>query len=125
MKIAHIKCTQKDRRGKITDILVKERIEFVTHIYSVKGSVRGNHHHKRTVQWVYILEGKIKLLTQIPGAAVATTILKKGDLAMTVPRERHAMVALEDSSFMVFTRGVRGGRDYEKDTYRLAEPLAK
>jgi len=30
---------------------------------------------------------------------------------------------LEDSLFLVFTRGPRGGQDYESDTYRLTKPL--
>ena len=37
----------------------------------------------------------------------------------------HTMVALEDSAFLVFTRGIRGAEDYEKDTYRLAERLTR
>ena len=125
MRIDHIKCVQRDRRGKITDILVRERINYVTHITSAKDTVRGNHYHRKTVQWVYVLKGRLKLLTQMPDSLVMATILKVGDLAMTVPLERHAMIAVEDSSFLVFTRGVRGGDDYEKDTYRLAQPLSE
>jgi quercetin dioxygenase-like cupin family protein len=75
------------------------------------------------VQSVYILEGRIEMRTRIPGESVVTTILEKGDLATTGKMEQHAMTALEDSAFMVFTTGVRGGEDYEKDTYRLEEPL--
>lgn len=123
MKVVHIKSTYKDKRGEITDILVKERIDYVTLITNTKGCVRGNHYHKKTIQWIYILDGKMKFLTQVPGEPVVTTILKKGDLAMTDPLERHAMISLENYSFMVFTRGIRGGEDYEKDTYRLEEPL--
>lgn len=123
MKIGRIECTHRDGRGEITDILLKEQIEYVTLITSGRGAVRGNHYHKETVQWVYILEGKMKLLTQFPGGAVQGAILEKGCLAMTEPMESHAMIALEDSAFLVFTRGPRGGEDYEKDTYRLAEPL--
>jgi hypothetical protein len=69
------------------------------------------------------LRGRMKLLTQLPKGPVVATILERGDLALTAPLERHAMIALEDSEFLVFTRGPRGGEDYEKDTYRLAEPL--
>jgi quercetin dioxygenase-like cupin family protein len=123
MKVEKIEYSHKDERGEITDILAKEEIQYVTLITSEKGAERGHHYHKETIQWVYILEGKIKLLTQMPDAPVCATILEKGDLAMTAPLERHSMIALETSSFMVFTRGTRGGEDYEKDTYRLVEPL--
>ena len=121
--MVRIQNTFKDERGEITDILVKEKIEYVTLITSAKGTTRGNHYHKKTVQMVYILKGRMKLLTQMPGDPVVATILAKGDLAVTVAMERHAMVALEDSEFLVFTRGIRGGEDYEKDTFRLTEPL--
>ena len=123
MKIKRIQLTHKDERGEITDILVRENIEHVALITSREGASRGHHYHKRTTQWVYILEGRMKLLTQIPGDPVVATLLERGDLALTKAFERHGMIALEDSAFMVFTHGVRGGEDYEKDTFRLAEPL--
>jgi quercetin dioxygenase-like cupin family protein len=123
MKVDRVQCSHQDARGEITDILVKEEIQFVTLITSVKGAERGHHFHKETIQWVYILDGKLKLLTQMPDGPVCETILEKGDLAMTAPFESHAMIALEPSSFMVFTRGTRGGEEYEQDTYRLSNPL--
>lgn len=123
MKVLRPKISHTDDRGEIIDILVKDTIDFVTLITSVKGSTRGHHYHKQTVQKVYVLSGKIKLLTQMPDGPVVATILEKGDLAVTDKMEKHGMTALEDSSFMVFTHGIRGGEDYEKDTYRLEEPL--
>jgi quercetin dioxygenase-like cupin family protein len=123
LKVVRIQYTHRDERGEITDIIAKENIEYITLITSAKGTTRGNHFHKKTVQMVYILKGRMKLLTQMPGNPVVATILEKGDLAVTEPMERHSMMALDDSEFMVFTRGIRGGEDYEKDTFRLAEPL--
>jgi quercetin dioxygenase-like cupin family protein len=123
LKVTHPQYNSKDKRGEIIDILTKEHIEFVTLITSVRGATRGNHYHKETIQMVYILYGKIKLLTQMPSSPVVAIILEKGDLATTDAMERHAMIALEDSAFMVFTRGIRGGEDYEKDTYRLSKQL--
>jgi quercetin dioxygenase-like cupin family protein len=123
MHKTHPQSSRRDERGDILDILVKENIECVTLITSAKGASRGHHFHKETTQWIYILEGKMKLLSQLPRSPVVATILEKGDLAVTMPMERHAMNALEDSAFLVLTRGPRGGEEYEKDTYRLAEPL--
>ncbi len=123
MEVTRPPRSRQDDRGEIIDIIVNEHVEYVTLITSAKGSTRGNHYHKETVQSVYVLEGRLKLLTRKPGEQVVATILQKGDLAITDPMEQHAFEALEDSSFMVFTEGVRGGEDYEKDTYRLSEPL--
>ena len=123
MQLKRTQPNRKDDRGEITDIIVDEPIEYVTLITQAKGSTRGNHYHKETVQSVYILEGRIKMLTRLPGEETVETVLEKGDLAFTDRMEQHAMHALENASFMVFTRGVRGGEDYEKDTYRLEDPL--
>jgi len=37
--------------------------------------------------------------------------------------EAHALQALEDTTMVVMTRGPRGGREYESDTFRLSELL--
>jgi hypothetical protein len=42
---------------------------------------------------------------------------------MTGPHEAHAIEALEDTTMVVMTRGPRGGREYESDTYRLDAAL--
>jgi quercetin dioxygenase-like cupin family protein len=117
------KCNFQDERGEITDIFSNEPVEHVTLITSKKGAVRANHYHKETVQFNYVVSGRIQLLTQNPGEKVQSTILMSGDLAVTPAGESHALIALEDSTFMVFTRGPRGGMDYENDTFRLATPL--
>ena len=52
-------------------------------------------------------------------------ILSKGDLVETSKNERHAIRAIKDSEFLVFTQGPRGGKEYEKDTFRLSKPLIK
>ena len=45
--------------------------------------------------------------------------MASGELVFISPREKHTLIALEDSEVIVFTRGPRGGKNYEKDTYRL------
>jgi quercetin dioxygenase-like cupin family protein len=123
MQIGHAICAHRDQRGEITDLLANENVNYVTLITSVKGAVRGHHYHKETTQWVYVLDGRLKVLSQMPDSPTETAILERGDLVVNLPLERHALVALEDSAFLVFTRGPRGGENYETDTYRLAEPL--
>ncbi len=125
MKVTTPQACFKDDRGEIIDILTQESVQYVTLIRSAKGATRGNHYHNKTVQYVYVLEGKIKLLSQMPEGPVVPVVLEPGNLAVNVPTERHSMIALEDTVFLVFTRGIRGGTDYEKDTYRLEEPLAE
>lgn len=123
MKVVSKKRVFEDERGWILDILENEVVEYATIISSKKGTVRGNHYHKESVQYAYVLKGSMELLTQMPGEDVQRTVIKAGDLVFNPPMERHTMVAIEDSEFLVLTKGPRGGRNYEKDTYRLSESL--
>ncbi|MDP6032129.1 MAG: cupin domain-containing protein [Alphaproteobacteria bacterium] len=123
MDVTKITSDFEDERGSITDILRQEPIDYVTIITSKKGALRGNHVHKETVQYVYVMEGKLKALSQMPDEPVCTTVLEAGDLIVNVPNEGHAFEALEDTTFLVLTRGPRGGENYEDDTFRLETPL--
>lgn len=112
-----------DARGEIVDLLENESINAVTLVTFRKGAVRGNHYHKQTTQWNYLMSGGIRLVSQMPGGPPRESVMAPGDLIATGPGEHHALQALEDSTLMVFTRGPRGGKEYESDTYRLETPL--
>ena len=64
MKKIKIKTSFKDKRGIIVDLLEKKSINAITYITQKKNTIRGNHFHKKTIQWNYILEGKIELFTK-------------------------------------------------------------
>ncbi len=121
MPVRHIEPAYSDERGVIADILEDEQIQHVTVITTKRGGIRGNHWHGHTIQYIYIVEGRMRLTWQLPGRAAETVIVSKGDLAWNEPMERHAMRALEDTTFVVCTRGPRGGRRFESDTFRLSE----
>lgn len=112
-----------DDRGEIVDLVVNEGITAITMITFTTGAVRANHFHKQTVQWNYVVSGRIKIVTQKPGEALHEEVLKPGELAVTREHESHALEALEPSQLLVFTRGPRSGEDYELDTFRLPKPL--
>ena len=114
----------RDDRGEITDLLECENINAVTLVTFRRGAIRGNHYHKQTTQWNYLISGRIKLVSQEPGGPVVETVMQPGDFVVTGPNVRHALVGMEDSTLMVFTRGPRGGKEYESDTFRLDKPLA-
>lgn len=124
MEIVRPKPSFQDARGEIIDLLEHETINAVTIVTFKKGAVRGNHYHKHTIQWNYLVSGTIRLLSQEPGRDVVEVILTPGEMAMTEANVSHALVGLADSVLMVFTRGPRGGKEYETDTYRLDVPLA-
>lgn len=106
-----------DERGLIRDLFVGP-LDAVTEIFTVKGAVRGNHVHRETTQWTYIVSGSLEMMhgTEVSFAAA-------GELVKDEPGMPHAWKALEDTLCLVFTKGPRSGEDYESDTYRLEEPL--
>lgn len=123
MKIIKYKINFKDKRGSIIDMIENENINAVTLIQTKKSSIRGNHYHKKTCQWNYILNGKVKVIVKKTGSPKKKYFLKKGDLFMLPPKEQHSFIGLTNYSMLVFTKGPRGGKEYESDTFRLNKNL--
>jgi quercetin dioxygenase-like cupin family protein len=122
MNVRHVENAFEDARGSIADILEDETIEHVSVLTTVKGSVRGNHYHRETNQWLYIVSGALQYAIR-NADGISSGIVRTGDVLHTGPMESHALVAIEDTTMVVMTRGPRGGREYESDTYRLEQPL--
>lgn len=108
-----------DARGSILDVIESINFNGATVITSNSGSVRGNHFHKKTIQYAFILEGKILAKSKIVGRKLESVILEPGDLICHDINEAHLFEAIEDSKFIVFSSGLRTGKDYELDTFRL------
>ena len=66
----------KDERGLIIDLLEGKKINAITFVSQKKGRVRGNHLHKKTWQWNYIISGKMELVTKMPNKKIRKTLLK-------------------------------------------------
>ena len=120
MIINHLKAAFKDERGVITDILQHTPVDSITMITCTKGAIRGNHYHKESIQYTYVLSGKIRVYTQLPNEKVESELIFEGDLLVSPPLERHALHAELDSVLMIITRGPRGGKGYEDDTFRVS-----
>lgn len=123
MKVIKITPKFSDSRGEITDIVENIPFDAATIISCRPGAIRGNHFHKETVQYLYVLSGHILYRTKLPDDTLIDSELKPGDLILTEKLESHAMQAKEESSFLVLTRGPRQGGKYEDDTFRLETPL--
>jgi quercetin dioxygenase-like cupin family protein len=123
MKRYKLSVSFKDKRGKIIDLLEKENINAITYITFNKGAVRGNHFHKKTVQWGFVMSGKLLIKSKKSGKRVTQMIIKKGDLFVDEKMEAHAIKALQTSEVLFFTKGPRGGKEYESDTFHLKDLL--
>ena len=107
----------KDKRGIILDLLVGKdwALTFIT--FNDR-AVRGNHFHKKTVQWDFILWGKLF------GAFGKRKRLMTTFSFVKIEKNRpHAYYARKWSMMLSFTKGVRVGENYEKDTYKLEKSL--
>jgi quercetin dioxygenase-like cupin family protein len=124
MKISQQKINFRDARGTISDILDNVPVNAVTIITSKKGVSRGNHYHKKSIQYTYIISGRVKYLSRKGAGKASSAILRAGGLAISPPGEAHTVVALADTVFLSITKGPRHGLNYEADTYRLDVPLA-
>jgi len=110
-----------DNRGKIADIFYKADLEHVAIITSKKGVRRGDHYHKETTQHMLMTKGSLIYVYQPVDKSqpVKYIHLKEGQLVSTPPFEIHTLLFPEDNEFIVFSSGLRGGQDYEKDTFRV------
>lgn len=123
MNIKRLKPAFSDSRGDITDIVSSIPFEHATIIYSSNGVIRGNHYHKETIQYLYMIKGRMKCVSRMTGEEPIETIAETGDLIVSLPNESHAFKMLDHTTWLVLTRGPRGGQNYESDTYRLEVPL--
>ena len=123
MKKYILPISHKDKRGVIIDLLEKENINAVTYISFNKGSVRGNHFHKKTIQWGFVVSGELLVKSKKRKSKITQMKVKKGDLFLDEKMESHAIKAIKKSQVLFFTAGPRGGKEYESDTFHLKEPL--
>lgn len=119
MKVEKKHISFQDDRGSIVDVI--ESIDFngATIITSKAGSIRGNHFHKKTIQYAFVLEGKILAKSKKVGMDLEEVTLEPGDLISHDFYEAHMFEALVDTKFLVLSSGLRTGKDYELDTFRL------
>lgn len=127
MKLTKIKNVKKpleiheDNRGFIADIFYKDNISHIAFIKTKKNKIRGNHYHKKTTQIIFITKGKLEYWYRKLNSKISKKkLLYEGDIVVTPPFEIHALRTKNyENEFVVFSKGLRGGQDYEKDTFRV------
>jgi|TARA_R110002012_G_scaffold64648_2_gene169832 hypothetical protein len=111
-----------DSRGYIVDLFYNDNINHVAKIVSVPNSIRGNHYHKETTQHMLITKGYLEYWYKpVNSNEPAKMVLAEtGDIISTKPNEIHALkIGPTGNEFIVFSQGLRGGKDYELDTFRV------
>src|SRR3989338_2531518 len=114
-----IKPVFSDSRGDIFDIL-EFPVKHVGKIIFKKGAVRGNHYHKKSIQYSYVISGKLELtIMGLNNKKIKKIILSEGDLTTIPPKMIHTYRALANSSILDLTTYARGEKGYEEDTIRV------
>ena len=128
-KIILLKKNFEDKRGKIIDIFVNLPKDHCSIITFNKGAVRGNHYHKKSCQFSFLLSGELDFyfgkVDKKNGKLkkLKKRTIKKNTLITHEPYEAHAFRSKKNSVMIAFSCGVRGGKNYEKDTFRLKNKL--
>ena len=121
----------KDKRGEIIDIFQGIKFEHATIVTFKKGAVRGNHFHKKSIQFSLIIDGKfltreVKIDTKnnYNKKKIKSYKISSNSLLKHHPFKAHAFKCLSKTGKMIaFTKGIRGGTNYEKDTFRLEKKI--
>ena len=111
-----------DQRGAIVDIFYSEDINHVARVTSKPNVMRGNHYHKETTQHMLMTKGSLEYWYKpVDSDEKAKMVLaEEGDIVSTGPNEIHALkIGPSGNEFIVFSKGLRGGKDYESDTFRV------
>ena len=122
MKVLQIKTTHQDERGSITDIVEQVDFNGATMIESKKEAFAATIIIKKQFNtFICLVETKSKI--KKVDESIVEVVVQPGDLISHDQLEAHCFEAIEDSLFLVLSSGLRTGKDYEKDTYRLNIPL--
>jgi dTDP-4-dehydrorhamnose 3,5-epimerase-like enzyme len=90
-------------------------------IFSKKGTIRANHYHKTDWHYCFVIEGIIEYYFRNANSTAEPekVIVKKGEMVYTPPMVEHAMVFLDDTTFLAISGGTRLQADYEADLVRV------
>ncbi len=90
-----------DHRGKITGLMQCKEWKEINYIESFKGTVRGNHYHKRTIEAFFIIDGKVQVSTSdIQTGIKKEFTIEKGDVTIINPMTLHTFKILEDARWI-------------------------
>lgn len=108
-----------DARGSIFDVL-EEKVGHIGIVTFKKGATRANHYHKKSTQYSYVLEGKLKLtVSDIDGNNKKVITLIPGMMTTIPAKTIHIYTALVKSKIIDITTLGRNDNGYEKDTVRV------
>lgn len=107
-----------DKRGSIFDF-VEEKVGHIGMVTFNKGVTRGNHYHKKSYQYSYVIEGKLKLVLSDLKGNKKEMILTPGMLTTIPPRIIHTYTSMTKARLLDISTMSRTDDGYEDDTVRV------
>lgn len=125
----HLEISHSDDRGAIRDIFVASPKDHCSIITFKPEAVRANHFHKESTQYTYVIDGELLMATCVVDengtqtGEVDRVVIRPGDLVTHPPYHAHAFRAIKATTILAFADGIRGGKQYENDVFRLKASL--
>lgn len=86
-----------DGRGSFTSILNRGEWKEVNLVESREGAVRGNHYHKHTTEYIYLLSGEAEVTLQPMSQPAETVHMLPGEGIFIYPFTNHTFLFTKDS----------------------------
>ena len=106
-----------DKRGKIENYKLTEKINLVATISSKPNTMRSNHYHPIQQQKCLLINGQyISIYKDLKkdNSPRITQIVNEGDLVVTEPLVAHTMVFIKQSLFLNLVNGEREHKNFGK-----------
>jgi dTDP-4-dehydrorhamnose reductase len=106
-----------DERGKLTGIIQEHIWEEINYIESGKGTFRGNHYHKSTIEGFFIIKGDIIVtLKDLHSNEIRRFKVDTGDFFIVSPNTNHQFEVITESKWInMLSKSMMGD---VKDIYR-------
>lgn len=116
-----------DDRGSIKDILYAKAINHASIITCVPRAIRGNHYHKLTTQYIFIISGSMHYYCQRVNSVdePLKLLVQVGDVIVSEPNEIHALKAGETGcTFIEMEEKINSCNDLHSDVYRVSSIIS-
>ncbi|MDF2903344.1 MAG: dTDP-4-dehydrorhamnose 3,5 epimerase [Bacillus sp. (in: firmicutes)] len=117
-----------DKRGSLKKILMKsqlkenDQIEEAYLLYSEQGSVRGNHYHKKTLEYFVIVSGKAKVAMRNLDTGIFEEIyISSSDnfILKVPPNVVHAFKNEEELPLIMLAISTKEYNKFDTDTFKM------
>lgn len=118
MYFVDAKIFHQDERGFIYSVIHSGEWREINYVESQKGSVRGGHYHKKTLECFFVIKGAIDVgIENIKSGKSERFTVKARSVFVVEPFEIHKFKILEDSAWINILSMPMDDKD--KDMYRV------